>query len=75
MGFGCDCCGPSDRHRRQGLDPSIGLMQFDWVQTIDRPPFELASHGGSLIREGAACEEFTPLSLTARATPQQRWSC
>ena len=23
-----------------GLDPTIGLMEFEWVQAMDRPPFE-----------------------------------
>ena len=31
-----------------GLDPTIGLMKFDWVQPMDRPPFELSTHGGHL---------------------------
>ena len=24
-----------------GLDPTVGLMEFEWVQPMDRPPFEL----------------------------------
>jgi hypothetical protein len=31
-----------------GLDPTIGLMKFDWVQAMDRPPFEIGTHGAGL---------------------------
>ena len=24
-----------------GLDPTVGLMEFNWVQPMDRPPFAL----------------------------------
>lgn len=34
----------------QGLTGTIGLMEFQWVQAMDRPPFELSSHGGHLTR-------------------------
>ena len=33
-----------------GLDPAIGLMEFEWVQPMDRPPFELGTHGGRLTK-------------------------
>lgn len=33
-----------------GLDPRVGLMEFEWVQPMDRPPFELSTHGGHLER-------------------------
>ncbi len=31
-----------------GLDPRVGLMSFEWVQPIDRPPLELGTFGGHL---------------------------
>jgi hypothetical protein len=30
------------------LDATIGLMMFEWVQPMDRPPFELGTHGADL---------------------------
>jgi hypothetical protein len=30
------------------LDATIGLMMFEWAQPMDRPPFELSTHGGHL---------------------------
>lgn len=36
-----------------GLDPTIGLMEFEWCQPMDRPPFELSTHGGHLRRLAA----------------------
>lgn len=33
-----------------GLDPAVGLMMFDWVQPMDRPPFELSTHGCHLMK-------------------------
>lgn len=45
-----------------GLDPTVGLMEFEWVQPMDRPPFELSTHGGHLrkLAEGTT----QPLELT-----------
>lgn len=48
--------GPDARLRSQirnaiapvGLDDGIGLMEFEWCQPMDRPPFELNTHGGHL---------------------------
>lgn len=39
-----------------GLDPTIGLMEFEWCQPMDRPPFELSTHGGHLRK----LAEMTP---------------
>jgi len=30
------------------LDPTVGLMEFEWCQPMGRPPFELSTHGGHL---------------------------
>lgn len=32
------------------LDPRVGLMDFEWVQPMDRAPFELGTYGGHLER-------------------------
>lgn len=47
-----------------GLHPTIGLMQFEWVQPMDRPPFELCSHGGQIRKLATAVEQ--PFDLTGR---------
>ena len=36
------------------LDPQVGLMTFEWVQPMDRAPFELGTHGGHLEQLGGA---------------------
>jgi hypothetical protein len=33
-----------------GLDPAIGLIEFEWVQPMDRPPFALGTHRGHLTK-------------------------
>jgi hypothetical protein len=33
-----------------GLEETVGLMSFEWVQPIDRAPFELGTYGGHLMR-------------------------
>ena len=33
-----------------GLDPTVGLMMFEWCQPMDRPPFDLSTHGGHLTK-------------------------
>jgi hypothetical protein len=45
-----------------GLDPNVGLIHFDWVQPIDRPPFELSTHSGHLTRLAESTAQ--PLELT-----------
>jgi hypothetical protein len=32
------------------LHPRVGLVRFEWVQPMDRAPFELGAYGGSLKR-------------------------
>ena len=32
------------------LRPRVGLMEFEWVQPMDRPAFTLGTHGSSLAR-------------------------
>lgn len=45
-----------------GLDPDVGLMKFEWVQSMDRAPFELSTHGGSLLSLATTSEQ--PPDLT-----------
>lgn len=45
-----------------GLDASIGLMHFEWGQPMDRPPFELSTHGGHLVK--LAESTLQPADLT-----------
>ncbi len=45
-----------------GLDPAVGLMRFEWVQPMDRAPFELSTHGGSLLSLATTTEQ--PPELT-----------
>ena len=45
-----------------GLDATIGLMMFEWVQPMDRPPFELSTHGGHLRKLAATTAQ--PPDLT-----------
>ena len=45
-----------------GLDPTIGLMEFEWVQAMDRPPFELSTHGGRLRKPGVTTPQ--PVEVT-----------
>jgi hypothetical protein len=47
-----------------GLEPSIGLIAFEWTQPMDRPPLELATHGGSLTRLAEVTPQ--PEALTQR---------
>ena len=46
-----------------GLDARVGLMHFEWVQPMDRPPFELGSYGGHLRRLASTVAQ--PDDLTA----------
>ena len=52
-----------------GLDPTVGLMKFEWVQPMDRPPFELNTHGGSLIRLAANTTQPHELTEWLHAMP------
>lgn len=45
-----------------GLEARIGLMDFEWGQPMDRPPFELGTHGGHLRRLAQSVEQ--PHELT-----------
>ena len=47
-----------------GLNPAIGRMSFEWTQPMDRPPFELATHGGSLASLATTTPQ--PVALTER---------
>lgn len=49
---------------QSGLGPTIGLMEFQWVQPMDRPPFELVTHGGSLWKLAAPTRQ--PAEVTGR---------
>jgi hypothetical protein len=56
-----------------GLDRRVGLVHFEWVQPMDRPPLELATYGGSL--ENLAARATQPLELTewlASLTPSAK---
>ena len=44
------------------MDPTVGLMKFEWVQPMDRPPFELSTHGGDLRELAKSTEQ--PRELT-----------
>ena len=46
------------------LDPRVGLMSFEWVQPMDRPPLRLATHWGHLERLAHAVTQ--PCGLTDR---------
>ena len=52
-----------------GLDPTIGLMEFDWVQPVDRPPFELSTHGGHLINLAGTTPQPPELTEWLRTLP------
>lgn len=52
-----------------GLDPTAGLMKFEWVQAMDRPPFELASHGSSLTRLAESTSQPPELTEWLRTMP------
>ena len=45
-----------------GLDPRVGLMQFEWVQPMDRPPLALGTYGGHLHRLAEPADQ--PSDLT-----------
>jgi hypothetical protein len=52
-----------------GLDPTVGLMKFEWVQPMDRPPFELSTHGGSLDRLAESTRQPSELTEWIRTMP------
>jgi hypothetical protein len=52
-----------------GLDPAVGLMEFEWVQPMDRPPFELSTHGGHLQKLAATTEQPAELTEWLRTMP------
>lgn len=49
-----------------GLETKIGLMGFEWVQPMDRPPFELGTFDGHLVH--SAERSLQPEDLTAWIT-------
>jgi hypothetical protein len=52
-----------------GLDPTIGLMQFEWCQPTDRPPFELSTHGGNLMKSAESTSQPPELTDWLRTIP------
>jgi len=44
------------------LDPRVGLMKFEWVQPMDRPPFDLSAGGGHLVHLATSATQ--PAELT-----------
>jgi hypothetical protein len=52
-----------------GLDPTIGLMKFEWVQPMDRPPFELSTHGGDLRKLAESTAQPPELTEWLRTMP------
>jgi hypothetical protein len=52
-----------------GLEPTVGRMSFEWTQPMDRPPFELATHGGSLVSLAATTSQPTILTERLRTLP------
>jgi hypothetical protein len=44
------------------LDRRVGMMSFEWVQPMDRPPLELATYGGHL--RNLAVRQAQPPELT-----------
>ena len=52
-----------------GLDPAVGLMMFDWVQPMDRPPFELSTHGGHLMKLAESTSQPRELTEWLRNMP------
>jgi hypothetical protein len=51
------------------LDATVGRMSFEWTQPMDRPPFELATHGGSLVRLAEPTPQPTALTERLRKLP------
>lgn len=52
-----------------GLEPTVGLMEFEWVQPMDRPPFELSTHGGHLRKLAATTQQPAELTEWLRTIP------
>ena len=52
-----------------GLDPTIGLLHFEWCQPMDRPPFELSTHGGHLERLATSTAQPSALTEWLRTWP------
>jgi hypothetical protein len=52
-----------------GLDPTIGLMEFDWCQPMDRPPFDLSTHGGHLRKLAEMTPQPPELTQWLRTMP------
>jgi hypothetical protein len=52
-----------------GLSPTVGLMKFEWAQPMDRPPFELSTHGGSLIKLAESTSQPPELTEWLRTMP------
>lgn len=55
------------------LDPRVGVVHYEWVQPMDRPPLELATYGGSLQRLAARTEQPNELTEWLRTlSPSSR---
>ena len=52
-----------------GLDPAVGLMQFEWVQPMDRPPLELTTQGGHLMKLADSTPRAPDLTDWLRTLP------
>jgi len=52
-----------------GLNPTVGLIEFEWVQPMDRPPFELSTHGGHLRKVADTTEQPAEVTEWLRAMP------
>lgn len=51
------------------LDPTIGLMEFDWCQPMDRPPLDLNTHGGHLRKLAETTPQPRELTDWLRTLP------
>jgi hypothetical protein len=52
-----------------GLNATIGLMMFEWVQPMDQPPFELSTHGEHLRKLAATTAQPPELTHWLRTMP------
>ena len=44
-------------------------MEFEWVQPMDRPPFELSTHGGDLRKLAVTMPQPIEVTEWLRAMP------
>ena len=52
-----------------GLDTGIGVMKFEWAQPMDRPPFELSTHGSGLKRLATTVAQSAAVTARIRELP------